>query len=105
MQKQLLVDIHDFDKKQLINRIEYPEKIRKWVYKNSKSSDDVFELATYICHSAGYSYKETKNGWILKENPGICHGCKTKTLNYICSKMFKRSYCFECWFDCDKTFI
>ena len=105
MNENLKYDIENFDKNVLINRIEYPEKIRKWVYRNAKSNEEMFYLAAYICNSAGYHYVEKDGGWEIEEVMNICSGCKCKTNKFICSKMFKRCFCFDCWFECDKKFI
>ena len=102
--KQLLYEIIDFDKTELINRLEYPVKLRNWVYKNYKQ-EDYFNGASYICHSAGYYYELQENGWLYKERKAICNGCKAETIKYVCSKRFRQIYCFDCWFDCENTFI
>lgn len=105
MNENLKYDIENFDKNMLINRIEYPEKIRNWVYKNSKTKEEMFYLSAYICHSAGYHYVEKGNNWVIEEIKNVCSGCKRETTQFVCSKMFKRCFCFDCWFDCNKKFI
>ena len=104
MNNQLQKEIKNFDKSNLINRLDYPEKIRKWVYKNTQYGS-ISSLATYITHSGGLHFQETKDGWISKELPGVCSGCKRETFKYICCKAFKQPYCFECWFECNNKFI
>lgn len=105
MNTSLKYDIENFDKGVLINRIEYPAQIRNWVYKNAKSKEDMFYLAAYICNSAGYYYVEKNGGWKMEEAENICAGCKCKTRYFVCSKVFKRCFCLDCWFCCDKKFI
>lgn len=105
--KQLLIDIQTFDKKALLNRVEYPIRLQKWVHDQLSIHPDLDPdtLATYISTNAGFFYEEKDCGWTLKERPGICSGCKCETLSYVCSKQFKSIYCFVCWFDCDRKFI
>lgn len=105
MNTALMNDLRSFDKKTLINRMEYPQKLRDWVYRNTKQNDDLFELATYICNSGGLTYVENKYRYTIKELPGICSGCKVKTYEYVCIKAYKKPFCLKCWFDCDRTFI
>ena len=102
---ELVNDITTFDRNNLINRLEYPPKIRNWVYKNVSDGSDMFSLATYICNSAGFYYLETKHGWIEKEIPAICDGCQCEVFEYVCSKRMKKVYCLVCWFGCDRKFI
>lgn len=105
--KQLLADIQTFDKSILINRVDYPIQLQNWVHNQLRihPEKDPVILATYISTSAGFFYEETECGWTLRERPGLCSGCKCKTLSYICSKQFKSVYCLVCWFDCDRKFI
>ena len=105
--KQLLTAVQTFDKSTLIKRIDYPIQLQKWDHNQLYIHPDLdsSSLATYVSTSAGFFYEETDSGWILKERPGICSGCKCETLSYVCSKQFKSVYCFVCWFDCDRKFI
>tara|TARA_B100001758_G_C17950141_1_gene372921 strand:+ start:87 stop:389 length:303 start_codon:yes stop_codon:yes gene_type:complete len=98
-------DLRNFDKKTLINRREYPQRLRDWVYKHAKSDTDLFELATYICNSGGIYYEENEHGYVLNELPGICSGCKIQTYEYVCIKVYKKPFCLKCWFECDRKFI
>lgn len=107
MNTELKNEIHSFNKSSLIKRIDFPYALRKWVYSmvELSSVDSPDMLATYICNSAGFYYDETPSGWVLRERYGVCAGCLQKTMQYVCSKRFKKPFCFRCWFDCDQTFI
>ena len=72
----------------------------------SKYSIWKYIFACYLYNTfGGLHFQETKDGWISKELPGVCSGCKRETFKYICCKAFKQPYCFECWFECNNKFV
>ena len=97
--------IESFDISSLMNRLEYPKRIREWVYRNAKNPEEMYYLSVYICHDAGYRYVENAHGFEVEKISCICAGCKCQTSQYVCSKRFRQPFGFECWFDCDKKFI